>query len=52
MEPAGQYELPDLPDELMLQRLLKQPIDAQGGNSSTGTLCMTKWLYHRHHNWP
>jgi hypothetical protein len=52
MEPAGQDELPDLADQLMLQRLAKQPIDAQGGDGGTGLLGITKWLYLIRHNWP
>jgi hypothetical protein len=52
MKPTGQYELPDLPDELMLQRLVKQPIYAQSRDGGAGALCIAKWLYHRRHNWP
>jgi hypothetical protein len=51
-ESAGQYELSDLPDDLMLQRLAKLPIDAQRRNGGAGTFGLTKWLYHGRHNWP
>ena len=50
MKPAGQDELPDLPDELMLQRLMQQTINAERGDRGTGSL--GKWLYLIRHNWP
>src|SRR5262249_10117371 len=36
-EPAGQDELSDLADDLMLERLAVQAIDAQGGDRGAGT---------------
>ena len=44
--------LADLPDDLVLQRLAKQPIDAQCGDGGAGPFGIAKWLYDRHHNWP